>query len=125
MLPAAHIDFAYGQLQVLFDVNFTVDDGELVALLGTNGAGKSTLLRVVSGLGLPSKGSVHFRGAEITYLDAERRSRLGITQIPGGKATFGPLTVIDNLRVYGHSLGRDTAAVDAGIDATLRGVPPP
>jgi ABC-type branched-subunit amino acid transport system ATPase component len=123
MLSCRHVDFSYGQLQVLFDVNFTVDDGEMVALLGTNGAGKSTLLRVISGLGLPSRGSVHFTGADITYLDAERRLNLGITQIPGGKATFGPLTVLDNLRVYGHSLGRDTRALDAGIDATFGAFP--
>jgi ABC-type branched-subunit amino acid transport system ATPase component len=95
----------------------------MVALLGTNGAGKSTLLRVISGLGLPSKGSVHFRGSEITYLDAERRLHLGITQIPGGKATFGPLTVLDNLRVYGHSLGRGSKALDAGIEATFEAFP--
>ena len=123
MLACRHIDFSYGQLQVLFDVNFTVDDGEMVALLGTNGAGKSTLLRVISGLGLPSRGSVHFRGGEITYLDAERRLNHGITQIPGGKATFGPLTVVDNLRVYGHSLGRHKKAVDAGIDTTFEKFP--
>ncbi len=62
MLACRGIDFSYGQLQVLFDVSFSVDDGEMVALLGTNGAGKSTLLRVISGLGLPSRGSVRFRG---------------------------------------------------------------
>ena len=123
MLSCRHIDFSYGQLQVLFDVNFTVDDGEMVALLGTNGAGKSTLLRVISGLGLPSNGSVHFRGADITYLDAERRLDLGINQIPGGKATFGPLTVLDNLYVYGHSLGRKSKALDAGIEATFEAFP--
>jgi ABC-type branched-subunit amino acid transport system ATPase component len=123
MLSCRHIDFSYGQLQVLFDVNFTVDDGEMVALLGTNGAGKSTLLRVISGLGLPSKGSVHFRGADITYLDAERRLGLGVTQIPGGKATFGPLTVLDNLRVYGHTLGRNSKALDQGIEATFAAFP--
>ena len=123
MLACRHIDFSYGQLQVLFDVNFTVDDGEMVALLGTNGAGKSTLLRVISGLGLPSKGSVHFRGGEITYLDAERRLLHGVTQIPGGRSTFGPLTVVDNLRVYGHSLGRNASAVDAGIEKTFNAFP--
>jgi ABC-type branched-subunit amino acid transport system ATPase component/predicted MFS family arabinose efflux permease len=123
MLACRHIDFSYGQLQVLFDVNFTVDDGEMVALLGTNGAGKSTLLRVISGLGLPSRGSVHFRGGEITYLDAERRLNLGINQIPGGRATFGPLSVVDNLRVFGHSLGRHRHAVDRGIDATMEAFP--
>jgi len=123
MLSCRHIDFSYGQLQVLFDVNFTVDDGEMVALLGTNGAGKSTLLRVISGLGLPSRGSVHFRGGEVTYLDAERRLGLGITQIPGGRAIFGPMTVVDNLRVYGHSMTRQRRAVDAGIDATFAAFP--
>jgi ABC-type branched-subunit amino acid transport system ATPase component/predicted MFS family arabinose efflux permease len=123
MLSCRHLDFSYGQLQVLFDVNFTVDDGEMVALLGTNGAGKSTLLRVISGLGLPSRGSVHFRGSEITYLDAERRLGLGITQIPGGKAVFGPLSVADNLRVYGHSLGRRRGVVDQGIEATFEAFP--
>ena len=123
MLACRHIDFSYGQLQVLFDVNFTVDDGEMVALLGTNGAGKSTLLRVISGLGLPSRGSVHFRGTDITFLDAERRLNLGVTQVPGGRAVFGPLSVIDNLRVYGHSLGRNKTAVDAGIDATFEAFP--
>ena len=123
LLSCRRIDFSYGQLQVLFDVNFTVDDGEMVALLGTNGAGKSTLLRVISGLGLPSAGHVHFRGADITFLDAERRVALGVTQVPGGRAVFGPLSVVDNLRVYGHSLGRDRAAVDRGIDATFEAFP--
>jgi ABC-type branched-subunit amino acid transport system ATPase component/sugar phosphate permease len=123
MLSCRHIDFSYDQLQVLFDVSFSVDDGERVALLGTNGAGKSTLLRVISGLGLPSSGSVRFRGAEITYLDAERRVRLGITQVPGGRAVFAPMTVIDNLLVYGHSLGRDRRSIDRGIEAGFAAFP--
>jgi ABC-type branched-subunit amino acid transport system ATPase component/sugar phosphate permease len=116
MLSSRGIDFSYGQLQVLFDVDFTVDDGEMVALLGTNGAGKSTLLKVISGIGLPTAGSVRFRGQDITYLDAERRTRLGITQIPGGRAVFGPLTVVENLRSYGYSLGKDRRNLNALID---------
>jgi ABC-type branched-subunit amino acid transport system ATPase component len=116
MLSARGVDFAYGQLQVLFGVDFTVDDGEMVALLGTNGAGKSTLLKVISGLGLPTSGTVRYRGQDITYLDAERRTRLGISQVPGGRAVFGPLTVAENLRLYGHSLGRRRSDVDALAD---------
>ena len=123
MLAARGIDFSYGQLQVLFDVDFTVDDGEMVALLGVNGAGKSTLLKVISGIGLPTRGSVRYRGQEITYLDAERRLRLGITQIPGGRAVFGPMTVVENLRSYGYTLGRDKSAVDAAIDRTFDAFP--
>ena len=123
MLACRNIDFSYGQLQVLFGVDFTVDDGEMVALLGTNGAGKSTLLRLVSGLGLPSRGSVRFRGADITYLDAERRVGLGISQVPGGKAVFGPMTVLDNLRVLGFSHGRNRKAVEDGIEVSFAAFP--
>ncbi len=123
MLACRGIDFSYGQLQVLFDVSFAVDDGEMVALLGTNGAGKSTLLRVISGLGLPSSGSVRFRGGDITYLDAERRLSLGIAQVPGGRAVFPSLSVVENLRLFGYSYGGDRAAVTRGIDATLEAFP--
>ncbi len=123
MLACRNIDFSYGQLQVLFDVSFAVDDGEMVALLGTNGAGKSTLLRVISGLGLPSKGSVRFRGTDFTYVDAERRLQLGITQVPGGRAIFRSLTVVENMKLFAYTHGRDKAAIDRGIDATLEAFP--
>jgi ABC-type branched-subunit amino acid transport system ATPase component/sugar phosphate permease len=123
MLACRGVDFSYGQLQVLFDVDFTVDDGEMVALLGVNGAGKSTLLKVISGIGLPSRGSVRFRGQEVTFLDAERRLRLGITQIPGGRAVFGPMTVVENLRSYGYTLARDKGAVDRAIETCFEAFP--
>jgi ABC-type branched-subunit amino acid transport system ATPase component/sugar phosphate permease len=123
MLAARGIDFSYGQLQVLFDVDFSVDDGELVALLGVNGAGKSTLLKVISGIGLPTHGSVRFRGQDITYLDAERRLRLGITQIPGGRAVFGPMTVVENLRTFGYTLAGDRTAVERAIDISFDAFP--
>jgi ABC-type branched-subunit amino acid transport system ATPase component/sugar phosphate permease len=123
MLSCKGVDFSYGQLQVLFNVDFTVDDGEMVALLGTNGAGKSTLLKVISGIGLPQSGTIRYRGQDITYLDAERRTRLGITQIPGGRAVFGPLTVMENLRSYGYALGKDRKHLDVLIDECLDAFP--
>ena len=123
LLACRGIDFSYGQLQVLFGVDLTVDEGEIVALLGTNGAGKSTLLRVISGLGMPSRGTVRFRGADITYRDPGSRLRLGITQIPGGRAIFGPMTVVENLRVFGYSLGRNRRAVERAIDAGFAAFP--
>ncbi len=123
MLSCRRIDFSYGQLQVLFGVDFTVEDGEMAALLGVNGAGKSTLLRVISGVGLPSSGTVRFRGGDITYLDAERRARLGITQVPGGRAVFAPVSVTDNLRAFAHTLGRDKRAVDEAIERCFTAFP--
>lgn len=106
LLECRGLDFSYGQVQVLFGVDLQVDDGEIVALLGTNGAGKSTVLRVVSGLGFPTRGSVRYGGVDITWTDAERRVPDGIVQVPGGRAAFGPMSVLDNLRVQGHTLDR-------------------
>ncbi|MFG1622874.1 ATP-binding protein [Kribbella sp. NPDC049227] len=123
LLACRGINFSYGQLQVLFDTDFTIDDGEMVALLGVNGAGKSTLLKVISGIGLPTAGSVRYRGQEITYLDAERRMRLGITQVPGGRAVFGPMTVVENLRSYGYTMAKERGAVDSAIERCLEAFP--
>jgi ABC-type branched-subunit amino acid transport system ATPase component len=83
----------------------------------------STLLRAVSGLGTPSRGSIHLDGHEITYAGTDARVALGITQVPGGKAVFGPLSVVDNLRAYGYSCGRDRGRVDAGIESTFAAFP--
>jgi ABC-type branched-subunit amino acid transport system ATPase component len=115
-LTCQNVNFSYGSLQVLFDVNIEVDDGEMVALLGTNGAGKSTLLRAISGLGFPTGGVIRYAGSDITYLAPTSRVGLGITQVPGGKAVFGPMTVLDNLRVYGYSLGRKRSVIDSRIE---------
>ncbi|HET6793965.1 MAG TPA: ATP-binding protein [Acidimicrobiales bacterium] len=123
MLAVRGVDFSYGHLQVLFDVDFAVEDGEMVALLGVNGAGKSTLLKVISGIGLPTKGSVRYRGQDITYLDAERRVALGITQIPGGRAVFGPMTVVENLRSFGYTMARQRGAVERAVDSALEVFP--
>jgi ABC-type branched-subunit amino acid transport system ATPase component len=123
LLQCRGVDFAYGQLQVLFDVDFTVDDGEMVALLGVNGAGKSTLLRAISGLGLPAAGSIRWRGTDVTYLDAERRVPLGIVQVPGGRAVFGPLSVVDNLRGFAHTLHRTDRDLDAALDTCFEAFP--
>ena len=121
ILELRGVDFGYGKLQVLHGVDLRVGEGELVALLGVNGAGKSTVLRAISGLGTPTAGSIRFAGADVTYLDAEARVRLGISQVPGGRAVFGPLTVIDNLRSYAYSLDRRAAA--PAIDRALEAFP--
>ena len=119
LLACRGINFSYASLQVLFDIDFTVDEGEMVALLGVNGAGKSTLLRVIAGLGLPQRGTVRLAGRDITYLDAERRVHLGIATVPGGRAVFAPLSVLDNLRLSGYALGRDARRVDDAIERSF------
>ncbi|MEX1008993.1 MAG: MFS transporter [Acidimicrobiia bacterium] len=123
LLGVRNLDFSYGKLQVLFGVDFTVDDGEIVALLGTNGAGKSTLLKVISGIGKPTRGTVHFRGADITYVDPARRVRHGIAQMPGGRSVFPGMSVVENLRMCAFTLRRSSKAVERGIDATFDAFP--
>jgi len=119
LLDVRGIQFSYGHVQVLFDVDLTVHPGEVVALLGTNGAGKSTLLRVVSGLSSQSKGCVAFRGETIDSLPAHRRMSMGIVQVPGGKAVFPTLSVLDNLLAGAYTFRWDRARIAERVDAVL------
>jgi ABC-type branched-subunit amino acid transport system ATPase component/predicted MFS family arabinose efflux permease len=112
-LQLVNIDFSYGPVQVLFDVGFELYKGETLALLGTNGAGKSTILRVISGLEIPERGVVRFKGQNITYVTPEGRARVGIMQLPGGKGTFPSLTIAQNLAI---STRLHTGEAEARVD---------
>ena len=103
---------------MLFDVNFDVARGETLALLGTNGAGKSTALRMISGLAIPSRGVVRLNGQTITLTSPETRVKLGIHQLPGGKAVFDPMTVRDNLEMAAF-IYRKRADADRRIEGAL------
>jgi ABC-type branched-subunit amino acid transport system ATPase component/predicted MFS family arabinose efflux permease len=118
-LQVANIDFAYGTVQVLFDVDFEIARGECVALLGTNGAGKSTILRIISGLEVPQRGVVRLDGRNVTYVAPEQRVRLGIVSLPGGNGTFRGLTVDQNLRVGAWLEPGTKDEVEARIDEVL------
>jgi ABC-type branched-subunit amino acid transport system ATPase component/sugar phosphate permease len=107
LVEVRNLDFRYGSVQILFDVDLDVPAGEIFALLGTNGAGKSTLLRAVCGLDHPIRGSVRFRGEEITYLESEQLIRDGVVLMPGGRAVFPSMSVEENLRVGGFSFRHD------------------
>jgi ABC-type branched-subunit amino acid transport system ATPase component/predicted MFS family arabinose efflux permease len=119
MIQVRHLDFSYGPVQVLFDVNVDVREGEVLALLGTNGAGKSTLLRAISGLGIPDRGVVRLQGRTITLAEPRTRVGLGIVQVPGGKAVFPALTVRENLIAGTSTFRSDAARVAAAIDRVI------
>ena len=119
VLQLNHIDFSYGNVQVLFDVGFEVQRGEVLALLGTNGSGKSTALRVAAGL-TPDRGVVRLNGRDITYTTAEQRSRLGLHLLPGGRGVFGDMTVADNLTIGGFSYRSDKEDLRRRTDRVLR-----
>jgi ABC-type branched-subunit amino acid transport system ATPase component/predicted MFS family arabinose efflux permease len=103
LLQIRNMDFSYGPVQVLFDVDLVVKKGETLALLGTNGAGKSTVLRAISGLAIPERGVIRFEGRTITFTYAADRVKHGIVQVPGGKAVFPSLTVRENLLAGAHT----------------------
>ena len=98
LLSCRGVDVSYDKVQILFGVDLEVHEGEIIALLGTNGAGKSTLLKAVSGLVDPGAGEIVFAGADITHADAVTTSKLGIIQVPGGKAVFPTLTVAEHFK---------------------------
>ena len=99
MLSIEKLSFAYGDLQVLWDVDVTVKQGEIVTLVGANGAGKSTTLKNVSGLVKRSKGGVAFEGEDLTRLEPHEIVDRGIVQVPEGRRIFPEMTVMENLRM--------------------------
>lgn len=106
MLEVKELTSHYGRIQALKGLDFSVRQGELVALVGANGAGKTTLLRVISGVQPASGGRVLFEGEDVTQLRADLRVRRGIVQVPEGRQVFAPLSIEDNLRLGAYTRSR-------------------
>jgi branched-chain amino acid transport system ATP-binding protein len=107
LLEVEDIHTFYGSIEALKGISLTVEEGEVVTLIGSNGAGKSTTLRSISGLSAPRTGSIRFRGKEISTVPAQEIVRLGISLSPEGRRCFQRMTVRENLEL-GAYLRRDT-----------------
>jgi ABC-type branched-subunit amino acid transport system ATPase component/ABC-type branched-subunit amino acid transport system permease subunit len=119
MLACSGVGASYGPVQVLFGVDLTVRQGEIVGLLGTNGAGKSTLLRVVSGLMATKEGELRFEGADLSALGPLQRVKRGVVTVPGGRGVFPTLTVEENLHVAGWRARHDGGSPDDALEEAL------
>jgi branched-chain amino acid transport system ATP-binding protein len=97
VLKIEHIDVFYGDLQVLWDVSFEVNKGEIVVLLGANGAGKSTTLKTISSLLTPEKGTISFEGKRLDEVPAHQVIEFGVAHVPEGRRLFPEMTVEENL----------------------------
>jgi len=97
MLKVNNLSAAYGRVQVLWDINLEIREGEVVALIGSNGAGKSTLLAAISGLMKPIKGTLEFNGVDVTHDPCDRLVQSGLVLVPQGRRLFAGLTVRENL----------------------------
>jgi branched-chain amino acid transport system ATP-binding protein len=101
MMAVKALSAAYGRVQVLWDVDLSVGDKEIVALVGPNGAGKTTLLRALSGMVEIRSGTADFRGETLRGRSIEQIVDLGISHVPEGRRLFSGLSVRDNLRLGG------------------------
>jgi branched-chain amino acid transport system ATP-binding protein len=99
MLELTDLHVRYGAIRALQGVSLRVEQGELVALIGSNGAGKTTVLRTISGLLRPSAGTIAFEATDITRAPTDRIVSLGISHCPEGRRIFGGLSVGENLRL--------------------------
>ena len=123
LLLVRDVDVAYGQTQVLFGVDMHVDEGEIVALLGTNGAGKSTLLAAIAGLIEPRAGAIVFDGNDITMADANATAAAGIVYVPGGKGVFPTLTVEENINLAGWLFRKEPEHLKQATEQVLEYFP--
>jgi len=118
LLVCTDVDVHYGSVQILFGLDLVVDEGEIIALLGTNGAGKSTLLRAISGTQEATNGAIVFDGREITHSPPHENAKRGVINVPGGKGVFPNLTVSENL-LLGTWMIDDPAEVKVRMNQVL------
>jgi branched-chain amino acid transport system ATP-binding protein len=111
LLEVQDLEVYYGRIRAIKGISFSVDEGEVVTLIGANGAGKTTTMKTVSGLRPVSTGRILFEGKDITRVPAHQRVLMGICQAPEGRGIFPGMTVLENLEmgVYARKDRRSAA----------------
>jgi len=115
MLEVKNLDVHYGVIHAIKNVSLTVNDGEIVTLIGANGAGKTTTLRTISGLKRPTNGTIMLDGEDITNTSARERVARGISHVPEGRHIFPTMTVLENLEL-GAYLRHDKKGIAADLE---------
>ena len=115
LLEVDSIHVFYGNIEAVKGVSFTVEEGEIVTLIGGNGAGKTTTMRAISGVKAPKVGKIRFRGNEIQGLPSHEIVQLGISQSPEGRRIFPRMTVLENLEMGTYNR-IDTKGIGADMD---------
>ena len=114
-LEIKDLHVSYGGIRALKGVDLTVEEGQIVTLIGANGAGKSTTLRAISGLQKPQSGSILYGGEELVGLPAKEIVRRGIIHVPEGRRVFPDMTVAENLKI-GAFLRNDKDGIARDLD---------
>ena len=110
LLELKDLTVSYGRIEAVRGISLTVEEGELVTLIGANGAGKTTTMRAISGIRPLSRGSVWFDGADISRMKAHERVIAGIVQAPEGRGVFPGMTVVENLEMGAYARAFKTKA---------------
>ncbi len=118
-LELQNVQTSYGNIQALKGISLTVDEGEIVTLIGANGAGKTTTLKTISGVLRPRAGTITLDGRRIDRLAPHEIVQLGVCQAPEGRRIFPRMTVLENLEM-GAFARRDRAAVAADMERVLK-----
>lgn len=122
MLEVKNLSVHYGMIQAVRNVNFKVNEGEIVSLIGANGAGKSTILKTLSGLIHPSEGEIVYLGENIASTSAKKIVEKGLVQVPEGRHVFPGLTVKENLEL-GAFLRKDKEEIQKDMEAVFERFP--
>ena len=122
MLEVKNLSVHYGMIQAVRNVDFTVNEGEIVSLIGANGAGKSTILKTLSGLIHPSEGEIVYLGENIASTSAKKIVEKGLVQVPEGRHVFPGLTVKENLEL-GAFLRKDKEDIQKDMEAVFERFP--
>lgn len=115
LLEVKDLVVSYGGIEALKGISFSVDEGQIVTLIGANGAGKSTTLRAITGIVLVKSGTILYNGEDITGMDTQKVVERGIALVPEGRRVFANLTVLENLKI-GAYLRKDTAQIQKDIE---------
>jgi branched-chain amino acid transport system ATP-binding protein len=121
MLVIDRINVFYGAIQALNDVSLEVNEGEVVAIIGSNGAGKSTLLRTISGLIRPRTGEIKLNGQDLTCVSPDKIVQLGVSQSPEGRRIFTNMQVYENLLLGAHT--RNDGEIHADMEKVMKSFP--
>jgi branched-chain amino acid transport system ATP-binding protein len=117
LLEVKNLCVNYGRIEAIRDISFTVDEGEIVTLIGANGAGKTTTMKTISGLRPVRAGTVSFQGKDITHVPSHERPVLGISQSPEGRGIFVGMSVMENLEMGTYARpDRGSPAVKRDLD---------
>lgn len=117
MLEVQNLNTFYGDIQALWDASLEVNEGSIVALVGSNGSGKSTLLKTISGITPAKSGEISLSGRTLTNLPPQDIVELGISHVPEGRRLFANLTVLENLKLGAYTPGARKTITKALVQA--------